>query len=133
VRGTVLVVDDEQVVLRTAQAGLERRGYAVLAAQSGPAAIDLFEREADNVSIIILDLSMPGMSGYEVLPHLRKIRPDVPVLVSSGYSETETMRWFSGQPISGFLQKPYTLIRLTEKVQAALGSSVGGSVLAQEA
>ena len=116
--GTVLVVDDEQVVLRTAKTALQRVGCSVLTAESGPAAIDLL-RQHNNVSLIILDLSMPGMSGLETLPELRKVRSDVPVLVSSGYSESETLRLFSGHKISGFLQKPYTSQRLVEKVEAA--------------
>jgi DNA-binding NtrC family response regulator len=63
---------------------------------------------------------MPGMSGQEALPEIRKLRPDVKVIVSSGYNEAETMRLFSGHTLSGFLQKPYTVARLAEKVKAAL-------------
>ena len=117
---TVLVVDDEPVVLRTARNALERIGCAVLSAESGPVAIDLFRQHAAEISLVILDLSMPGMSGIEVLPQLRKIRPDIPVLVSSGYSESETLRLFTGYRISGFLQKPYTSQRLVERVEAAV-------------
>ncbi|HLK66847.1 MAG TPA: response regulator [Bryobacteraceae bacterium] len=119
-QGTVLVVDDEDVVLRTARSALERQGCSVLVAESGPSAIDILRLHADEVSLIILDLSMPGMSGLEVLPELRKIRPDIPIVVSSGYSESETLRLFSGYKISGFLQKPYTLQRLVERVTAAV-------------
>jgi two-component system cell cycle sensor histidine kinase/response regulator CckA len=119
---TILVVDDEQVVLRTAQAALQRRGYTVLPAESGPAAIDIIRQRAQDVSLVILDLSMPGMSGQETLPEIRKVRPDVPVVVSSGYNEEETMRLFSGQWISGFLQKPYTILRLAERVEEALAA-----------
>jgi two-component system cell cycle sensor histidine kinase/response regulator CckA len=119
---TILVVDDEQVVLRTAQAALQRRGYTVLLAESGPAAIDIFRRRAKEVSLVILDLSMPGMSGQETLPEIRKVRPDISVVVSSGYNEAETLRLFSGQRISGFLQKPYTALRLAERVEAAFAA-----------
>ena len=118
--GVVLVVDDEPVVLRTARSALQRIGCEVLTAESGPSAIDLFRRHSAEISLIILDLSMPGMSGLEVLPELRRVRSDVPVLVSSGYSESETMRLFSGQKISGFLQKPYTAQRLVQRVEAAV-------------
>lgn len=119
--GTVLVVDDEDVVVRTAKMALERHGYTVLEAASGPAAIEILKNEKNRVSAVILDLSMPGMSGQEALPEIRKVRPDVKVIVSSGYNEAETMRLFSGQTLSGFLQKPYTVARLAEKVKAALG------------
>ncbi|HWC97528.1 MAG TPA: response regulator [Candidatus Sulfopaludibacter sp.] len=120
--GTVLVVDDEQMVLRTARSALQRHGCSVILAESGPAAIDLLRRHAAEVSLIVLDLSMPGMSGLEVLPELRSLRPDVPVLISSGYSEAETLRLFTGHKISGFLQKPYTSRRLLERVKAAVVS-----------
>ena len=63
---------------------------------------------------------MPGMGGAEVLPELRKIRPHAKVVVSSGYSEAETMRMFAGQDVSGFLQKPFTSTGLAEKVKTAL-------------
>jgi len=108
------------MVLRTARNALERHGCSVLLAESGAAAIDLFQQHADEVSIIILDLSMPGMSGLEVLPELRRVRPDVPVLITSGYSEAETLRLFTGHKISGFLQKPYTSRRLVELVESAV-------------
>jgi PAS domain S-box-containing protein len=117
---TVLVVDDEQMILRTARNALQRHGCSVLVAESGVDAIDLFQQHADDVSIIILDLSMPGMSGLEVLPELRRVRQDVPVLITSGYSEAETLRLFAGHKISGFLQKPYTSRKLVERVESAV-------------
>ncbi len=118
--GTILVVDDEQIVLRTAQNALERLGCRVLLAESGPSAIEMFRKHADEVSLIILDLSMAGMSGLEVLPELRRVRSDISVVISSGYSESETLRLFAGQKISGFLQKPYTPQRLLERVEYAV-------------
>jgi CheY-like chemotaxis protein len=117
---TILVVDDEDVVLRTARTALERRGYGIVLAESGPAAIDTFRREKDRISLVVLDLSMPGMTGQQTLPHLRAIKPDVQVLVSSGYSEVEALRVFEGEQLAGFIQKPYTAARLAEKVKAAL-------------
>jgi CheY-like chemotaxis protein len=119
--GTVLVVDDEQLVREMAKRSLERRGYAVLLADSGAAAIDVFRRHPGKIELVVLDLSMPGMSGEETLPELRQIRPDFKVVVSSGYSESEAMPLFRGQRVSGFVQKPYTANGLAEKVKACLG------------
>jgi DNA-binding NtrC family response regulator len=62
------------------------------------------------------------MSGEEVLPELRKIRPGIRVVVSSGYNEAETMALFKGYPVSGFIQKPYTSSRLAEMVKSSMGS-----------
>ena len=86
--GVVLVIDDEQVVRDMAKKALERHGYTVLVADGGLAAIDLLKRHPGNIDLAVLDLSMPGMSGEETLPELRKLRPEVKVFVSSGYSES---------------------------------------------
>jgi PAS domain S-box-containing protein len=119
--GVVLVVDDEKLVREMVKKALERYGYTVLLADGGLAAIDLLKRHPADVALVVLDLSMPRMSGEEALPELRKIRPEVKVLVSSGYSESETMTMFKGQRVSGFIQKPYTGAGLAEKVKACLG------------
>jgi CheY-like chemotaxis protein len=118
--GTVLVVDDERVVREMVKKGLERYGYQVLLADGGLAAMDVCKRHPGEIALVVLDLSMPAMSGEETLPELRKIRPGIKVVVSSGYSEAETMRFFQGYPVSGFIQKPYTAARLAEKVKACL-------------
>jgi PAS domain S-box-containing protein len=118
--GTVLVVDDEAVVLRTAKLGLERRGYRVLAAESGPEAIGHIERDGARIDLVLLDVSMPVMSGPEVLRELVKRRPGIPVLVSSGYPEGDVFRQFGGERVSGFIQKPYTPARLSEKIASIL-------------
>ncbi len=118
--GVVLVVDDEAIVREMAKKALERQGYTVLLADSGMAAIDILRTDPADIAVVLLDLSMPHMNGEETLPELRKIRPDAKVIVSSGYSETETMVLFRGQQVSGFIQKPYTSIGLAEKVKLAL-------------
>ena len=118
--GVVLVVDDEKPVRELVRRVLERNGYTVLLAESGLAAVDLLKRHPGAIALVVLDLSMPRMGGDEALPELRKIRPEIKVLVSSGYSESETMTLFKGQRVSGFIQKPYTGADLAEKVKACL-------------
>ena len=115
--GTVLVVDDEEIVRELARRSLERHGYKVLVAENGQAAIDILRENAGRIGVVLLDMSMPGMSGEETLPHLRSLKPDVAVLVSSGYSEAETLRMFQGSRISGFIQKPYTVQQLAKKIK----------------
>ena len=119
--GTILVVDDEQFVREMAQRALERHGYTVLMADGGAEAIDVFRRHPGEIALVVLDLSMPHMSGEEALLELRKIRPEVKVVVSSGYSESEAMPLFDGQRVSGFVQKPYTSQGIAEKVKECLG------------
>jgi len=92
----------------------------VLCANNGPAALEILKREKDRVSLVILDLSMPEMSGQDVLRMVREIDAGMKVIVSSGYNERETMRLFAGYSVSGFLQKPYNAAQLAKKVKAAL-------------
>ena len=118
--GTILVVDDEEMVRRAAGAMLEQYGYTVLLAQDGQRAIDLFRRVGDQISLVLLDLTMPVMSGEETLRQLKNIRPEVRVVLSSGYNEIEAVQHFSGKGLNGFIQKPYTSSQLAEKMKAAL-------------
>lgn len=119
-QGHVLVVDDEPLVRQVAQIALERLGYSVTLAEDGPAAINLFRTMAPDISVVLLDMSMPGMSGEEIFRHLRAIRPDIKVILSSGYNEAEAISRFNGKGLQGFIQKPYTSGRLGEAVRSVL-------------
>jgi nitrogen-specific signal transduction histidine kinase/CheY-like chemotaxis protein len=121
-RGTILVVDDEAMVRELAKRALAKYGFDVLLANDGVGAIDVLKRHPGDISLVLLDLSMPGLSGEEALPELRKLRPGIKVLVSSGYSEDAALALFDGQRVSGFLQKPYTSSKLAESVISALSS-----------
>ena len=119
---TVLVIDDEEVVRRTAKAALERRGWQVVIAKSGPEGIELFKSSPDRISVVLLDLTMPAMSGEEVLELLQQVRGEVKVILSSGYNEAEIIRRFTGKRLAGFLQKPYTSAALISKVVTVMKS-----------
>lgn len=119
--GTVLVIDDEEVVRRTAENGLRRYGYEVLTAGDGAEGVELFRARAAEISAVLLDMTMPVMSGEEALALIKQIRPDVPVVASSGYSETEAARRFAPALLAGFVQKPYTAAALAGSIRAALG------------
>jgi CheY-like chemotaxis protein len=118
--GTVLVIDDEEIVRRTAQVTLEHFGYKVLLAHDGLEGVNKFRELAAHVDVVLLDLTMPVMSGEETFRELRLIRPDVRVILSSGYSQVEALRRFTGKGLAGFVQKPYTSVRLEEAVKSAL-------------
>jgi PAS domain S-box-containing protein len=120
VKGVVLMVDDEEIVRKVAKAALEIRGYRVILAGDGREAVEVFRGMSDSISLVILDLTMPVMGGEEALRHLRDIRPDVTVMLSSGYTETDAMRRFSDDGLAGFIQKPYTSARLRERVDAVV-------------
>jgi PAS domain S-box-containing protein len=118
--GTILVVDDEQLVLAVARSALERVGYDILVAESGNEALEIVERHARRIAAVILDMTMPGMSGEECFKQIKKIRPDMPVILSTGNSETETTSRLAGEAITGFLQKPYTAAQLAETIKSAM-------------
>jgi two-component system, cell cycle sensor histidine kinase and response regulator CckA len=114
--GTILLVDDERMVRQVSQEALERRGFRVLTASNGKEAVDLFRERASEISLIVLDMAMPVMSGEEAQTYLEKIQPDVPILVSSGYSEAMASSRFRSGKMLHFIQKPYTAQQLAEKV-----------------
>jgi signal transduction histidine kinase/ActR/RegA family two-component response regulator len=122
-QGTVLVIDDEAMVRETARNTLERIGYSVIEAEDGEAGIGQFAKQAGKITAVLLDFTMPGLSGLETFQRLKQIRPDVPVILSSGFNETEVARMFNGEGIAGFIQKPYTIDALASKLKQALAGS----------
>jgi len=118
---TVLIVDDEEPVQRMATAALIKYGYQVMQARNGREAVEAFQRNPDGIGLVLLDMTMPVMSGEETLKQLKSLRENVLVIASSGYNEIEALRRF-GQGVGGFLQKPYRAAQLVEKVRNALTS-----------
>ena len=105
--GTILVVDDEEAIRNSARFLLESQGFTVLTASDGLEAVETFKVKQGEISAILLDLSMPKKNGTDALRELRLIRPDVPILVASGYPEKETVEQFQDAGLVGFIQKPY--------------------------
>ena len=105
--GTLLVVDDEEGVRRVAARALERNGYTVIQAADGLEALDIFGRESSRIDGIVLDLSMPGMSGREVYEAISSVDPDTRVLFTSGYDATDAAGDVLSSPLVLYLQKPY--------------------------
>jgi CheY-like chemotaxis protein len=118
--GTILFVDDEQGVRNFAKLTLKRHGYDVLLAGSGQAAIDAIGSDGNRIRLVVLDLTMPGMNGEETLSHLQQLRPELDVIISSGYAEAEVLPLFKNSRIAGFLQKPYTAQQLARGVKTVL-------------
>jgi two-component system, cell cycle sensor histidine kinase and response regulator CckA len=119
-RGVVLVVDDEAVVRITARRALERRGFSVLEAPNGAEAARLLREDPAGVSLVLLDMTMPGMTCEDTLDAIRAAAPQLPVILSSGYSESEALQRFRAYALAGFLQKPYTADTLAHRVATAL-------------
>lgn len=112
----VLVVDDDPAILDAAARALRSAGYAVWTAPDGPTALELFLEQAGRFDGVVLDLTMPGMDGGEVLAALRRWRPGVPVLLSSGYAAPERVRAALDLGAGGFLPKPYSAADLVRSV-----------------
>jgi PAS domain S-box-containing protein len=124
--GTVLVIDDEEIVRVVAQRMLERAGFEVLLASDGRSGLALFAAHAHEICLVLLDLTMPQLDGAETFRELQRVRADVPVILSSGYTEQDATTRFAGTGLAGFVQKPYSMAALTVAVRAALGRAKGG-------
>jgi DNA-binding NtrC family response regulator len=119
--GTVLVIDAESVVREAARAMLEKNGFEVLIAEKSREGVDLLRAEGQRISLIILDLTMPLMGGEQAFDLLRAVRPNVPILLASGYDETEAAARTVGKDFAGFIHKPFDVDRLLEAVSSAMG------------
>jgi CheY-like chemotaxis protein len=115
--GTVLVVEDEPVVCAVAQALLTRSGCAVLAAPDGASALATFREHGNDVDLILLDMTMPGMTTDEIVQAIRALDPKVPILLNSGYTSNDTVkRMLAEGTVQGFLPKPYELHELVNTI-----------------
>ena len=115
---TVLIVDDEMMILEVGKKMLEKMSHEVFAANSGKEAIEVLEREKDRIDLVVLDMIMPEMGGKETFERLREIKPDVKILISSGYSQGEHTSQILERGGSGFIQKPFTMMELAQKINA---------------
>ncbi len=118
--GTILLVDDEPVILDVVAAMLQNLGYTVLTADSGQAALDLYRAHRGQVVLVILDMVMPGMNGGETFDRLKAIDPAVRVLLCSGYSIDGRASQILARGCNGFVQKPFDMGQLSEKIRAAI-------------
>ncbi len=118
--GTALVVDDEESVRKLAKTMIELMGFEVLEAADGHEAIEVFQGNLDTVRFVILDLTMPRMDGEECFHALCKLKSDVRVILSSGYSEQEITERLADLSIRGFIQKPYGFDTMKAKIREAL-------------
>ncbi|MEO5922787.1 MAG: response regulator [Bryobacteraceae bacterium] len=118
--GTILVIDDEEIVRRTAKSTLERYGYTVVVAENGKVGLDILLEPGVSIDVVLLDLTMPVLSGEETLRHIRSVFPDLPVVLSSGYNELEAIGKLVSEKQTSFIQKPYAASQLARQVKTAL-------------
>ncbi len=119
-RETLLLVDDEPLVIQATEAMLTRLGYTLLTAESGRAALALFETEHGRIDLVILDMIMPDMSGSDTFDGLRAIDPGVKVLLSSGYSRSGQAEAILERGGKGFIPKPFDMAAISRKIRELL-------------
>ncbi len=119
-KGLVLVVDDEEGIRDVCSVFVEHLGFEAIAAADGNEAIELYRKHAGQIVCVLLDLTMPMLDGIGTYQELTDIRKDIPVILSSGFSEHNISRRFSNIGLAGFIQKPYTLHELKDKIAHVL-------------
>lgn len=112
----ILYVDDDETVLEIGVKMLEILGCSVLEARNGLEAIQVFKKHREKVKLIILDMQMPIMDGESAYFELKKINPNVKVLVATGYTENSRVKLLLSQGLDGYIHKPYTIHQLSEKI-----------------
>jgi two-component system cell cycle sensor histidine kinase/response regulator CckA len=118
---TILLVDDEEVVINVNRMVLERLGYKVLMARSGQEAIEIYQNHKDGIDLVILDMIMPGMGGENAFDLLKSINPELKVLLSSGYSLNGQATKIMERGCQGFIQKPFSIGDISHKIREVLG------------
>lgn len=118
--GSILIVDDEETVRAVGKMTLERAGFNVLIASDGREGVQVFRERAHEIILVLLDMTMPCLSGEEAFREMRRTRPDARIILSSGYNEKDATHRFAGKGLAGFIQKPYRPGELIEMVSSLL-------------
>lgn len=124
--GHILVIDDEEVLRVLSQSILKECGYIVTVAEDGFKGVDLYRKNNDGIDLIILDMSMPGISGKETFIELKQINPEVKILLASGFIKDDRIQDLLNLGLEDFIQKPFDFIELSEKVDAILKKGIKG-------
>jgi two-component system, cell cycle sensor histidine kinase and response regulator CckA len=119
-RGTILLIDDEEIIRQLGRNILQKVGYEVITAENGRSGIEVYRENRDKIDVTILDMSMPTMSGEETFEHLKSEFPDVRVLISTGHSMESGIGNLMGRGVCGLLQKPYRVGELTKKIEEVM-------------
>jgi CheY-like chemotaxis protein len=117
---TILWVDDEEIALEVWSLMLQKLGYTVLQARYGYEALEVFEKNKDRISLVILDMRMPGMDGCEVYDRLKEMKPEIKIIIFSGYIDRYCIDELSKRSFSNYVEKPFKLKELSEKIEEVL-------------
>ncbi|MBD3422641.1 MAG: response regulator [Chitinivibrionales bacterium] len=122
-KGHVLIVDDEDIVRDSSKAILTELGYSVSLCKDGKEAIELYKKRSRDIDLVILDMIMPVMGGYDCFSELQKINPDVKAIIATGYSISEDTQRIATKGIAGFIQKPFDDCQLSQIIANALNQT----------
>lgn len=117
---TVLLVDDEEIVIGVGKQMLEKLGFSVLTATSGKEAIDIYRNNKDRIRLVVMDMIMPGMGAGDTYDELQVIDPAIKVLLSSGYGVDQQTSEILNRGCKGFIQKPFNMQVLSQKIGEVL-------------
>lgn len=117
---TILLIDDEEMIVETGERLLRAMGYRPLVVQSGKEAIEIYKEKRETIALVLLDMVMPEMGGGEVFDRLKEINPDVKVLLSSGYSIDGEATKILSRGCNGFIQKPFDMAQLSQSIRTIL-------------
>ncbi len=112
----ILLIDDEEIIRLTSGEILNELGYEVVSAASGDEGMAILKDKTDSISLVMLDLSMPGKSGVEIYHEIKKLSPSIKVLLTSGFREDENIEKMLQSADDGFIQKPYTIEELSSRL-----------------
>ena len=118
--GTVLIVDDNDGVRTVATLSLERAGFRVASARNGEEGMALMLERGGDFDAVLLDITMPLLSGAQTCRLIRKLRPELPIVLTSGHAEQDAQAGFDRSDVAGFLQKPFSPANLVEMIQVAV-------------
>jgi PAS domain S-box-containing protein len=121
--GTILLVDDEEMIVEVGQELLNELGYDVLVAKSGIEAIEVYKQKHKTIDLVIMDMIMPGIIGGEAYDRLKEINSDVKVLLASGYSLNGQATRILKRGCNGFIQKPFNIMQLSDRIHSIIGKS----------
>jgi len=123
--GTILLVEDEEQIKKLARLMLQKLGFTVIEASNGKEALELYHKYVTDITMVMTDMGMPVMDGYDLFRELKQLKPQLPIVISSGFGDADvTSRIYSGD-IAGLISKPYTPDQLRDVLKSIFEKRFG--------
>jgi CheY-like chemotaxis protein len=121
--GTVLLIEDEEQVIYIAELMLEELGFTVFKAYNGKEGLERYQQNATSITLVITDIGMPVIDGYALIRELKKLKPELPIIISSGFGDVDITSQIPGGEIAGLINKPYNFDQLRDVIESVLGDA----------